>query len=132
MNIPSDLHKASPNPTIFREILDSNLSQDEKTFDRLGDEAYMVVGAGADSVKNTISIAVCHLLLNPVLLDTLKGELIQAWHDVYTPPSLQVLEKLPFLTGVIQEGSSSNSRITRKYFTNFSKLFVYPTVHQCV
>ncbi|CZR63111.1 related to trichodiene oxygenase cytochrome P450 [Phialocephala subalpina] len=97
-------HKDASHPSIFHDILDSDLPPSEKKARRLADEAVAVVGAGFETTKGAMTITSFHVLNNPKILQTLKQELTAAWPDINSPPSLQVLEQLPYLTAVIQEG----------------------------
>lgn len=48
-------------------------------------------------------LASFHVLNSPAILQTLKQELLDAWPNLNTSPTLQELERLPYLTAVIQE-----------------------------
>lgn len=98
-------NKDAAHPTIFKELVHSNLPPEEKSLERLTHEAQILIGAGGETVKHSASVGICHALLNPEILDQLKKELLVAWPDLDgPPPSLQELEQLPYLTAVIQEG----------------------------
>ncbi|KAF8860246.1 cytochrome P450, partial [Acephala macrosclerotiorum] len=96
-------HKDASHPSIFHDILDSDLPPSEKNAKRLADEAVAVVGAGFETTKGALTIASFHVLNNPDILQTLKQELLAAWPDINTPPTWQELERLPYLTAIIQE-----------------------------
>jgi len=101
----NDDRKDEAHPTIFRELVHSDLPPEEKTLERLQHEGQILVAAGGDTVKTTTYVAICHVLLNRMILANLKEELLTAWPDLDGPqPSLPSLEKLPYLTAVIQEG----------------------------
>ena len=89
---PTTAHK-----TIFEELYDSNLPPREKTIDRLNEEGFTLILAGADTSCATLTHISYHLLANPDILKTLKEELRVAMPDAQVPMSWQELEKLPFL-----------------------------------
>ncbi|KIW25414.1 hypothetical protein, variant [Cladophialophora immunda] len=97
-------HKTASHPTIFHEILDSSLPAAEKRTSRLADEGATVVSAGAVTTGWTLPVTVFYLLSNPAVLQHLKQELYEAIPDPTKPTALPELERLPYLTGVIQEG----------------------------
>ncbi|OAG41328.1 hypothetical protein AYO21_04491 [Fonsecaea monophora] len=97
-------HKTASHPTIFHEILDSSLPAVEKRTARLADEGATVVSAGAVTTGWTLPVTVFYLLSNPGVLQKLKRELYEAIPDPTTSTPLPELERLPYLTGVIQEG----------------------------
>lgn len=92
--------------TIFRGLIESSLPAEEKTWQRLNDEAQVVVGAGLETVKTVLRVAICHILLpeNAYMLGRLREELYQAWPDTSVKLTLPQLEKLPYLTAVLWEG----------------------------
>lgn len=92
-------------PSIFHEILKSDLPPEEKSEQRLHDEAQVVVGAGVETTKWTLTVAMFYLLDNPELLSKLRAEILTVFPDPSSPPSLTTLEKLPYLTAVGQEGN---------------------------
>lgn len=85
--------------TIFESLLESNLPEKEKSFDRLWQESLLVVGAGADTTANVCAQLTFHLLSNPDKLATLEKELLEAIPDPYEPVKLTVVEHLPYLVG---------------------------------
>lgn len=101
-----DAPQTTSHPTVFRALLESSLPPEEKTWHRFNDEALAVVGAGLETVKNVVKVAVCHVLLpeNKQMCDRLKGEIMEAWPDDSTQLSLPQLEKLPYLSAIIWEG----------------------------
>ncbi|MCJ1466754.1 hypothetical protein MMC07_005374 [Pseudocyphellaria aurata] len=89
--------------TVFKEILKSNLPPEELTLSRLQDEAVIIVTAGIGPTKTTMTIACFHVLNNPAIYGRLCQELTNAFPDPTSQPTLPELEKLPYLTAVIQE-----------------------------
>ncbi|KUJ16052.1 cytochrome P450 [Mollisia scopiformis] len=90
--------------TIFHEILQSNqLPPSDKTQQRLADEAQTVVGAGVETTSFTLSVALFHIVNTPHINARLHTELRAASPNKDTLPSLQDLERLPYLKACIQE-----------------------------
>ncbi|KAK4075534.1 cytochrome P450 [Purpureocillium lilacinum] len=91
-------------PTIFGSLLESDLETHEKQPQRLADEATAVVGAGTETTSWALGVITYHLLTKPELLQKLRAELSGVVDDPLKLPSWTVLEKLPFMGAVIQEG----------------------------
>ncbi|KAF2027534.1 cytochrome P450 [Setomelanomma holmii] len=91
-------------PTIFAELLKSDLEVLEKEPQRLADEAAAVVGAGTETTSWALSVMTYHLLTKPELLAKLTKELRNVIDDPQHLPAWPVLEALPYLGAVIQEG----------------------------
>lgn len=97
--------KVASHPTILREILNSSdLPPEEKTPTRLQDKSVNLVGAGTHTIRWTVGVASFYVLSRPEILHRLKSELVRAWPHIEATPTLQELEKLPYLTAIIQEG----------------------------
>lgn len=102
----NDQWKDREHPTIFHSVLDSNLPEEEKSVDRLSQDAQMLVMAGTTTTSGVLEVVAFWLLSQPDTLKKLKDELSAAIpnpNDVGTLP-LPTLEALPYLTGVIKEG----------------------------
>jgi cytochrome P450 len=84
-------------------MLNSSLPPEELSLERLGNEAQTIVGAGLETTAYSLSIASFHIINNPAVHAKLKSELDAALPDVNTELDWLQLEKLPFLTGCIQE-----------------------------
>jgi cytochrome P450 len=90
-------------PTIFASLLQSDLDVLDREPQRLADEAQAVVGAATETTSWALSVMTYHLLTQPATLARLTREL----KDVEDPrrlPKFSVLETLPYLGAVIQEG----------------------------
>lgn len=90
-------------PVLFHDILESKLSDSDKSIPRLREEAFQLVGAGIITTAWTLSVATFHLLENPRILRKLKEDLLSAMPDPYTSVPLEVLEGLPYLVAIVQE-----------------------------
>ena len=124
----------SSNHTVFDQILSSpHLPPQEKSLDRLKQDAQMLIVASTLSTSWSITVAVYELLAHPRCLHLLKQELRTAFpqgpesmHDLAT------LQQLPYLWAVLQESlrvgiaishrSGRISPITPTVYTN-------PTTH---
>ena len=102
-------------PTIFHELLESNLPPQEKELQRLGDEAQTVLGAGLETTAWTLTVATFHILNNPQILKTLRDELQQAIPNPSDVLDWQHLEKLPHLSACIQEALRLSYGITARH-----------------
>ncbi|TVY53908.1 Cyrochrome P450 monooxygenase [Lachnellula cervina] len=90
--------------TIFQSLLESNLPPEDKTVERLRQEGQLLLGAGSDTVANTLSVTTFHLADNPEKMLRLARELEKAMPDPNEPARLTLVEQLPYLSAVVQEG----------------------------
>ncbi|KUJ09474.1 cytochrome P450 [Mollisia scopiformis] len=90
--------------TIFHEVLSSNLPPREKLVPRLADEGMVLVLAGFETTRSVLTNTCFYILNDKEVCRKLKAELAAAWPDIENPPTLQELERLPYLTAIIQEG----------------------------
>jgi len=98
------LHKQPSHPTIFHEVLQSDLPPQEKALRRLGDEAQTIIGAGLVTTAWALSTASFHIINQPRVYQRLRDELCEAIPDPLAPTDWLQLEKLPYLTACIREG----------------------------
>jgi cytochrome P450 len=89
--------------TIFSSILESDLPDSEKSVSRLKDEAVVLIGAGSDTIKQTLTIASFHVLSDVEVERKLVEELVKAMPDRDGTLTWAELEGLPYLTAIIQE-----------------------------
>lgn len=90
-------HAEKPKPSLFSDILDSNLPPQEKETQRIADEAFVVIIAGSESTARTISVMVYHTLANPDILQRLRAELDEAIPNANAETPLTTVEALPYL-----------------------------------
>ena len=101
-------------PTIFYEIIHSDLPPTEKLPKRLEMEAAAILGAGAVTTAWTLTVAMYHLTVNPEKLERLRAEIRELAPDPYRPAKLQHLEQLPYLTAVINESLRVSNGISTR------------------
>lgn len=101
--------------TIFHGIMQADLPPAEKTADRLADEAFVLLVAGAETTARTLCVILCHLLSSPPVLTRLRAELdpVMKQHQPQLPPS-RVLEELLLLRAVVQEGTRLAEPVTNR------------------
>lgn len=101
---PQSLESA-PHPIIYHRLLDPamNKAAGVPSSVSLYEEAQALLFGGAESAGNTIMLGLFHILQNPGIYQRLKSELRGAWNDIQSPPALEELEKLPYLSAVIRE-----------------------------
>jgi cytochrome P450 len=100
--------------TIFHEILNSDLPEEEKSFDRLWQDGTVTVIAGTLTTAACLSEVTYHLLRQPNELRKLKEELANAIPHTGTLPATAKLEQLPYLTAVIKEGLRISNGISTR------------------
>ncbi|MCJ1354660.1 MAG: hypothetical protein MMC33_004649 [Icmadophila ericetorum] len=98
------IHHDSIHPNIFYEVLQSDLPEEEKSVDRITDEALILIGAGTGTTAWCIGVATFHIISNPQILTRLKADLRAAIPDTSINPPLPVLERIPYLVAIAQEG----------------------------
>ncbi|KAF7590966.1 hypothetical protein BBP40_002160 [Aspergillus hancockii] len=97
--------------SVYESVLDNpNLPASEKTLLRLEQEGALLTLAGTESPAQTLIIIFYHLLANPSLLAKLRREL----DAVPTPSSWTQLEKLPYLSAIIEEGNRLSFGVTAR------------------
>ena len=89
--------KSEQNANFLQQILDSGLPTQEKSKQRMGQEAFSIVAAGGETVARTLTTATYHLLSNPAMLERLRNELREVQPDPRVLPGVQKLEQLPWL-----------------------------------
>ncbi|PYH94387.1 cytochrome P450 [Aspergillus ellipticus CBS 707.79] len=95
--------KESERQNVFSALLESGLPPEETTLSRLQHEAITVIGAGFETTRYALAVASHHIINTPSIHHRLRKELETAIPDPNNFPPLSELEKLPYLTGCIQE-----------------------------
>jgi cytochrome P450 len=101
-------------PTIFHELVKSDLPSQEKTVGRLNDEAQLVVAAGLVTTAWALSVASFHIINNTSIFQKLRKELEQAIPDINAPLYWQQVELLPYLNACMREGIRLSYGVTAR------------------
>lgn len=86
------------------DIVQSNLSPAEKTFDRIFAESVTVTGAAFETTANVLRLVLYHVFTNDEILQRLRKEITEAAAGSSEPVQLKTLEQLPYLTSTLMEG----------------------------
>ncbi|KAH8697528.1 benzoate 4-monooxygenase cytochrome P450 [Talaromyces proteolyticus] len=90
--------------SIFNALVDPALPAEERTLDRLTEEGMIVLGAGAETTANTLTLGAFHLIKNRDKMLKLRHELTNTvMPNSTSQPSWKQLEQLPYLSAVINE-----------------------------
>jgi cytochrome P450 len=81
--------------------LESDLPPEEKLQSRLWQEGQVVIGAGADTTANALTITHFHILDNPEVFKKMLVELETALPNKFAPVDLRVVENLPYFVRFI-------------------------------
>ena len=118
-NIANGNDKKPEHTTIFHGVLDSDLPSQEKSLQRLGDEAQTIIGAGLETTAWALTHAAFYIINQPETTKKLQNELKAAIPDPTAPLDWLRLEELPYLSACIKEAirlsygvSARNPRIS--------------------
>jgi hypothetical protein len=102
-DIDSGRVKQSSRRTLFHHLLTPNPEEGYIVpfVDDIKDEAYGILAAAADTTGNGMTVAAQNVVNNPVIYKKLVAELEAAFPDPNARLDFQVLEKLPYLVGVL-------------------------------
>lgn len=106
-NDPTQLEKLPHSTTIYHELLrpESFRSGQVPSRESLYEEAQALMFGGADTTGTTLMHGTFHMLTSPIVYKNLKEELLQSWPNISEPPSLQDLERLPYLVSFISHNT---------------------------
>ena len=82
---------------LLYQILKSDLPAQEKSKQRIGQEAFSIIAAGGETVARTLTVVTYHLLSNPPMLERLRHEIKTLQPDPRGRLEIQKLEHLPWL-----------------------------------
>ncbi|KAJ5198303.1 uncharacterized protein N7498_007420 [Penicillium cinerascens] len=103
--------------TIFHALSDPSLHSEERTPERLRNEAMTIMGAGTETTARVLTMGSYHLYNNRASLKRLRDELKTVMPEPTSQVSWSQLEKLPYLTAVINEslrlGHTATIRLPR-------------------
>lgn len=85
--------------TIYHHLLAPQPGKSQQPLSKraLVDEGILLLIAGSDTVANTCTVGLFHLLSDGLILAALLAELREAWPDMSIPMGYSSLEKLPYL-----------------------------------
>ena len=116
--------KAS-HPTIFREMLKSDLSPQDKTGPRMEHEAQTVIGAGVETTATALTVGTFHILNNPKIYERLHKDLVEAIQDPSAVLVLLQVEQLPYLKACVLESLRLSYGVTARGPRVFEKPLHY-------
>lgn len=90
-------------PTIFQEVLQSSLPEEDKGNQRIADEAQTIIGGAIETTAFALSVGTFHIVNTPRIYNRLHQDLVQAIPDPAKLPDLLELEKIPYLRACILE-----------------------------
>lgn len=91
-------------PLLEKVIRDGTLPKSEKSVYRMSAETNVLLSAGTDTTARTLAIAHYHILSRPDIRSRLLAELRTMMPTPGSPvPSMDELERLPYLVGVVLE-----------------------------
>jgi cytochrome P450 len=119
--------------SVYDSVIDSSvLPPQEKSLLRLEQEGALLVLAGTESPAKTLNIVFYHLLNNHSILSKLRAEL----NEVPTSAPWMELEKLPYLSAVLEEGNrlsfgvtARTARIANESLTYTSSAYAAPSTN---
>lgn len=101
--------RKSGHPTIFHHILaSSDLPPSELSIDRLTQEAIIINAAGIETTAATLTLASFYILNDSFIEGQLRAELEQAMPNSDEILPWEQLEKLPYLSAIVWEGTRRN------------------------
>jgi cytochrome P450 len=98
--------------TIFHGIMNSSLPDEEKSVERLSDEAFVLVIAGGETTARVSTVILTKLIERPKLLARLREELSAVVKEGKLPESSRMLEEIPLLKAIVQEGLRCGAPVT--------------------
>lgn len=113
--------------SVYYSVLDNPiLPAPEKALLRLEQEGALLVLAGTESPAKSLNMIFYHLLANPQIMSKLRKEL----STVAQPASWTQLERLPYLTAVIEEAHRLSFGVTARTARIARETLIYtPTSH---
>lgn len=115
------VRKNNQHLTIFHELLGNpELPPAEKTDERLGDEAVLVIAAGLVTTSWALAVATFHLARNPAIVAAMRRELLQAGYGIgrlaqHPSYDWNTLQRLPYLHGIVYEAIRLSHGTTNRH-----------------
>ncbi|CZS93103.1 uncharacterized protein RCO7_07846 [Rhynchosporium graminicola] len=91
-------------PSIFPALLAPPPGIPVPTVEEIKDEALAVLAAAADTTGNAMTVSAYNVVSNPEIYKRVCAELQAAFPNADDILDYAILEKLPYLTGIIKEG----------------------------
>lgn len=98
--------------TIFHGIMRSSVPPEEKSIERLCDEAFVLIVAGAETTARVLTVIFSYLLQDEKLFSRLRNTLDDALKGGL--PASKHLEQIPLMRAVIQEGLRISAPATNR------------------
>jgi cytochrome P450 len=89
-----------PRKTIFDSLCNKSLPPQERTLQRVRDEALVVLGAGTETTARVLTVGSFYLYRDRSMLQKLRDELKQVMPEPTSKIPLPQLEKLPYLVRI--------------------------------
>ena len=95
-----------PQTTIVHSMMESDsMPEHEKTFKRMSAEVATLLAGGMDTTSRSLCMTTYHILKNPHIYKRVMKEIRTVFPTPQSPlPTVQEIEKLPYLTACIYEG----------------------------
>jgi cytochrome P450 len=100
--------------TIFSELLNADIPSEEKSVNRMAEEARVIISAGSTTTAHYLTHTIYHILANEDVHHRLQAELTEARAALSKTLSTQDFEQLPYLNAVIKEGYRLSYGITTR------------------
>lgn len=91
---------------MIHSILQSNLPETEKSFDRINEEVGTVLGAALETTAQALRVILYYVYSDPIMLHRLRTEISCVTKETNTNQviPLKSLEQIQYLTAVLMEG----------------------------
>ncbi|KJK75260.1 hypothetical protein H634G_09278 [Metarhizium anisopliae BRIP 53293] len=89
--------------TMIAALADPSIPLKERSYNRLRDETFAIIAAGTETTARVLTVAAYHLARDDDLRDTLRAEVKRVMPTLDARPTWPELEKLPYLSGVVDE-----------------------------
>jgi hypothetical protein len=108
-------HGTTSRPSLFHQIVHSDMPESELSAERLVKEAQLLLGAGTASMARTLDFIIFYILAKPDIHARLQDELRDTMAEYpQRKPSWAELERLPYLQAIIKEGLRLSYGIMRR------------------
>lgn len=98
--------------TIFNTLCDPSLPAEERTMQRVRDEALIILAAGTETTARVLTIGFFHIYRNPSILQKLRDEIRQVMPQPTDRVPLARLEQLPYLVRLPPQTANTYAVLT--------------------